>query len=104
MASGRLGTADLAATTNTTVYTVPTNTKTFCSVNACNRNATPVNIRLALSDTGTPGLDEYIEYDLQVDEAAERTGIVLQADKRVVAYSDTANVSVVVYGEEVSTI
>ena len=50
MASGILGTADLAATTNTTVYTVPASKTSSCSVSirieregsncsCCNRNS-----------------------------------------------------------------
>ena len=103
MASGRLDTADLSATTVTDVYTVPASTLASCNVNVCNRNASSVKIRLALSDTtATQGADEYIEYDVSVpgNGVLERTGIVLAAGQIVTAYSDTADVSVVVTGVE----
>jgi len=103
MASGRLGTANLAATTDTTIYTVPASTTSYFIINVCNRNATAVGVRIALADTATPGVDEYIEYDAEIPGncVLERTGLVLDATKQVVVHSDTTNVSVVVYGNEV---
>lgn len=102
MASGRLGASDLAATTNTTVYTVPASTLAAFSINVCNRGAVDARVRLALADSGTPGSAEYLEYDalLPANGVLERSGLTLQADKRVVAYSSVANVSVLVVGIE----
>ena len=103
MASGRLGTADLSATTITDIYTVPASTLASVNVSVCNRNASPVKIRLAISDTTvTQGNDEFIEYDTEIpgNGVLERTGIALDATKIVTAYSDTASVSVVVTGIE----
>ena len=102
MASGRLGASDIAATTNTTVYTVPVGKTAAFSVSVCNRNTTAVMVRLALAATGTPGASEWIEYDvlLPASGVLERSGIVLDTGKLVVAYSSAANVSVVVYGLE----
>ena len=101
MASGILGSADLAATTDTTIYTVPVSMRATVSVNICNRNSGKVDIRLAIVDTVLDNGD-YLEYDLTLDgnSPIERTGIILGAGQFVVAYSDTANVSVNVYGFE----
>jgi hypothetical protein len=63
---GRLGTADLSAATNTTLYTCPSATFTVCTVNVVNRGASAANIRIAICDTSTPGDDEYIEYDVSL--------------------------------------
>lgn len=102
MASGRLGAVDLAATTNTTVYTVPSAKTASFSVNICNRNASAVTVRLALAATGTPGAAEWIEYDAVIpgNGVLERTGLMLDTGKLVVAYASAANVSVVTYGVE----
>lgn len=102
MATGRLGAADLAATTNTTIYTVPSSTKAALSVNVCNRGSSAVTVRLALSATGTPGDGEWIEYGVSLPAygVLERTGIMLAATQRVVAYASAATVAVVAWGVE----
>lgn len=102
MANGRLGASDLAATTNTSVYTVTTGKTGSFSVSLCNRNAVAVKVRLALAAAGTPIGAEYLEYDAPIpaNGVLERTGLVLDSAKIVVAYSDTANVSAVVTGYE----
>lgn len=106
MASGVLGQQSLNATTNTTVYTTPADTVAYANINVVNVNAVPVRVRISLSTSGTPTAAEYIEYDAEIAGygVLERTGVVLNAAKRVVAYSDTANVSVNVYGVEESTV
>lgn len=102
MASGRLGAADLAATTNTTLYTVPVSKTSTFSVNFCNRNAFAVNVRIALASTSTPGVSEWIEYDAPIvgNGVLERTALVLDASKLLVVYSSAANVSAIAYGFE----
>ena len=102
MATGRLGAADLAATTNTTIYTVPASKVGSCSVSLCNRNSAAVTVRLALASTGTPGNAEWIEYDTIVpaNGVLERTGIVLAAAQRIVAYASAAGVSALAWGYE----
>jgi hypothetical protein len=49
-------------------------------------------------------LGEYIEYDVEVlsKGVLERTGLVLAANQRLVAYGSGGNASVVVYGIETS--
>jgi len=101
----KLGASDLSATTNTSVYTVPASTEAIVAVNVCNRNASAVAIRLAVAESGTPGNEDYIEYDVSVpaNGVLERTGLHMEATKVLVAYSDTANVSVLAHGNERST-
>lgn len=102
MPSGVLGAADLAAATNTTIYTVPASRVATVNINICNRGTSPVKIRLAVSATASPAAGSYIEYDANLagNGVLERTGFVLEAGRLVVAYSDLATVSVVVHGFE----
>ena len=103
MASGILGTqSSLAASTLTTVYTVPGSTVSYLNLNMVNTNATPVSVRVALAATDTPTPGEYIEYNAEIGGygVLERTGIALNATKKVVAFADTTGVSISVYGVE----
>jgi len=102
MASGILGSADVGATTNTTVYTVPAATTAAVNVNICNRTAAAIAVRIALSSTGTPTLAEYIEYDVSIpaNGVLERTGLVMDAAKNLVVYAGAAGISAVAVGFE----
>jgi hypothetical protein len=105
MATGRLGNFAIAATTNTTVYTVPTGYYTVCNISLTNRNASAIKIRLAIASTAAPSAQEWIEYDTVVipNGVFERTGLVMNAGLNIVVYSDTATVGCTVYGIETST-
>jgi hypothetical protein len=110
MATGRLGSADLSATTNTPVYgPVLANTFSVVTVNILNRNpSTTVNIRLAVSTGTSPGNAEWIEYDttLAAKGVLERTGLILDETngKYVVVYASGTGVSVNVFGIETTTV
>lgn len=103
MSSGLLGSADLAATTNTTLYTVPSSTQIDdLTVRFTNRNATAVTVRLAICTTATPDNKEYIEYGytIQPNGVLMNSGIVVQQNKLIVAYASGTGVSVTVFGNE----
>lgn len=102
MATGILGTSDLAAGTLTTLYTVPAGTFAVTSVSIVNRGNNAVGIRLAVAADDTPTNAEWIEFDTTLDPKAilERTGIVLDATKKLVVYSTAVNVNAVAFGIE----
>ena len=105
MATGRLGVFAIPATTATTVYTVPTGYYTVCNVTVVNRNAAAITCRLALSASGSPSSEEWIEYDTVIipNGVYERTGLVMQAGLNIVVYTSAASVGCTVYGIETST-
>jgi hypothetical protein len=108
MPTGRLGTANITTTAATTVYTVPATTFSVVSVNIVNRSSSAAAlIRLAVSTSASPGLDEWIEFDssLVANGVLERTGVVIDAGELIVVQTPTATpaLSVVVYGIETST-
>ena len=105
MANGILGNASLILDTDTTLYNIDVADAKFTvfTVNLVNRdNATPALVRIAVSDTATPGNSEFIEYDTELTAKSllERTGIVMQAGKLLVVYTNVANISAVAFGIE----
>lgn len=95
MPSGKLWSADLAAGVNTLVYPAPADKVVTANIRICNRNASPVKVRLAIGTGGAPAAGDYLEYDVQIPASGilDNTGIVLSAGENVWIRSDTANVS-----------
>ena len=108
MANGILGSADLSAATYTQIYDVPDDTFSVVTVNICNKNNASITVRLALAKPGeaSPQADDYIEYETEILPygVLERTGIVLEADRKVFAHSSSTQTAVTVYGIETSTV
>jgi hypothetical protein len=106
MATGILASETLAATTYTPIYGPPTNTFSVVTLNICNKNSTPIQVRIALAtDPSIPAAGEYIEYMTEIlpNGVLERSGIVIQNGRTIYAYSTQANTDVVVFGIETAT-
>jgi hypothetical protein len=108
MANGILGNASLILDTDTTLYNIDVADAKFTvfTVNLVNRdNATPALVRIAVSDTATPGNSEFIEYDTELLPSAvlERSGLIMQTGKYLIVRSNTSTVTATAYGIETAT-
>lgn len=105
MATGILGAENLPAAENVTVYTVPEDTFAVVTVNVTNRNSQSRNVRVATAATDNPSNAEWIEFDTELlgNGVLERSGIVLDEGKKIVAQTTSTDVNVVVYGIETRT-
>lgn len=101
-----LGQVNPAATTATTLYTVPSATSTVCStLTLCNQGI-GTTARVAVRPAGaTLDPKHYIVYDLALnanDTLCLTLGITLATTDVVTIYAGTANVSFGLYGSEIS--
>jgi len=102
MASGKLGSADLASSTATLMYTVPAGKTATVSIRVANRNSTSVTVRTAVGSGASPANTDYLTYDASVpgNGILEDTGIVVSAGEKIWVYSSAASVSARVHGFE----
>jgi len=110
MAAKILGQTFITGSGYTTVYTVPSGYEASFTVSFVNIGSavTGVPATLAITDSGvaTPSGKHWIEFgtNLESGQVLERTALVAQAFKNVVAYSDSSGLAVSVYGYEEAAI
>ena len=102
-----LGQNDLAATTLTDVYTVPASTETVIStIIIANRTASAESFRIAIRPNGaTISYEHYIAYDVPIaanDSTTLTLGITLDAADVLSVYASAVDLSVNVFGTEIS--
>lgn len=103
MSLGRLAVADIAAVdTDELLFT--TTVSSTVDLTACNRNAAPVNVRVALVDGGLVDLadEDYVFYDFSLSANESQSLLIkepLSAGESVIIYSDTLGVSFRLSGE-----
>lgn len=99
MASGKLGSADLAANMDTLLFTAGVTPQTF-NVRFANRNATVASVRVAIGTGANPAVTDYVDYDVTVlaNGILEDTGLVASSGEKVWVRSNLANVSVRAHG------
>ena len=98
--------ASPAATTDTTLYTVPSSTQvTISSITICNRAATAATYRIAMRPNAETLADKhYIAYGATVpanDTIALTLGLTADAADVITVYSSSASVSFGVFGSEI---
>lgn len=101
-----LGQVEPAATTATTLYTVPSATSTVCSTLSICNTGVSTTYRVAIRPAGATLADlHYIVYESainQYDTTLLTLGITLAATDVVTVYAGTATVVFNLFGSEVS--
>jgi len=102
-----LGQSNPAATTATSLYTVPAATQTIVStVTVCNQAATAGTYRIAVRVAGAAlAAAQYVAYDVTVganDSTALTLGLTLGATDVITVYGSSATLSFTAFGSEIS--
>jgi glucose-6-phosphate dehydrogenase assembly protein OpcA len=105
MAKKVLGQSNPAATTLTTLYTVPAGKETVVSsISVANLTATAATFRLAVRPAGESIANKhYIGYDITVgasDSTIITVGLTLAATDVISVYASTANIAFQAFGDE----
>ena len=102
-----LGTSNPAATTATTLYTVPAASSAIVStINVCNQAASSGAFRIAIRPAGaTLAANHYIAYDTSIpanDSIAITIGITLATTDIITVYASTTTMSFLAFGTEIT--
>ena len=102
-----LGQSNPAATTATTLYTVPSATATVVStIVICNQATSAATFRIAVRPAGaTLAAQHYAAYDVTIganDSTALTLGMTLATTDIITVYASTATVSFHDYGSEIA--
>jgi hypothetical protein len=108
MSFGKLGTAVLTASTDTVIYTVPTNCLyAELDVNVLNPSGSDAAIEVAVATTGTPAAGEYIEKGAIAPSSGgviQIGGITASPGEKIVVRSAATGTVVRVSGKEVTQV
>jgi glucose-6-phosphate dehydrogenase assembly protein OpcA len=102
-----LGQSNPAATTATTLYTVPASTQTVVStIVIANLTASAATFRISVRPAGAAQTNAmYVAYDVTVgasDSTALTLGITMATTDVLTVYASTANVSFTAFGSEIA--
>lgn len=102
-----LGQSNPAATTATTLYTVPSATQAVVStIVICNQTATAATFRISVRPAGAAQTAAmYLAYDVTVgasDSTALTLGITMGATDVLTVYGSTATLSFTAFGSEIA--
>ena len=101
------GSATLAATTSTNLYTVPSTTSTVVStITVCNQASTAGSFRISVRPAGASiAAQHYLAYDTPIaanDTIALTLGITLATTDALTVYASSASMSFSAFGSEIS--
>ena len=102
-----LGQSNPAATTATTLYTVPASTQAVVStIVIANLTASAATFRIAVRVAGAAlANSQYVAYDITVgasDSTALTLGVTLNATDVLTVYGSTANLTFTAFGSEIA--
>jgi len=102
-----LGQTAPSATTDTTLYTVPSATETVVStIVVCNRSASTRTYRIAIRPDGASiANSHYLAYDVALaanDSTALTLGITINAADVITVYASSADLTFTAFGSEIS--
>lgn len=102
-----LGQSNPAATTLTTLYTVPASTQAVCStITVCNTASSATTYRIAVRPAGAAiATSQYLAYDAALpanDTATLTLGVALAATDVISVYAASANVAFSAFGVEIT--
>lgn len=102
-----LGQSAPAATTNTDVYTVPSNTQVVVSsIVVCNRSSTSTTFRIAIRPNGeTLANSHYVAYDTTIeanDIVSLTLGVTIDSADIITVYAGNDNLTFSFFGTEIS--
>lgn len=102
-----LGQSNPAATTATTLYTVPSATSAVVStISVANLTGTAATFRIAIRPAGASLANQhYLAYDVTVaasDTTVMTLGVTLATTDVITVYASTANLTFIAFGSEIS--
>ena len=102
-----LGQSNPAATTLTTLYTVPASTQAVCStITICNTASSATTYRIAVRPAGASiATSQYLAYDAALpahDTATLTLGVTLATTDVISVYAGSASVAFSAYGVEIT--
>ena len=102
-----LGQSNPAATTATTLYTVPASTSVVVStLTVCNQSGSPATYRVAVRPAGAAlAAAHYLAYDAVLDQSdmqALTLGITLATTDVLTVYASSASLSFGLFGSEIT--
>jgi hypothetical protein len=102
-----LGQSAPEATTNTTLYTVPSNTQSIVStLSVVNRAAATATYRIAIRPDGASIANQhYLAYDITIaanDTTILTTALSMDANDILTVYASSASITFGAYGSEIS--